>query len=553
MKQPEQIDISTEELEALLGRVRSVVAEEDYQKLAAVIRTLGYVTKLLENREATLDTLRRMLCRSSTEKTVQVLQQAGIEVSQQKPQPPKERAAKESAGHGRNGAAAYQGATRVAVPHASLKAGDPCPDSLCGGKVYPLREPGVLVRIKGQAPVAATVYELEKLRCNLCQTVFTAEAPKEAGEKKYDETAASIIALLRYGSGFPWYRLKGLEASLGIPLPVATQCEIVAQIAAPLRPAVEELIRQAAQGGVMHNDDTSMRVLSLGRNRPSDGEVGPERTGVFTSGIISIRQGCRIALFFTGRKHAGENLEDVLRRRPVGLSPPIQMCDALSRNLPKSLQVIVAHCLAHGRRNFVEVIANFPAQCRFVLETLGEVYGYDDQARERGLSPEERLQFHQKHSAPVMEKLHAWLGTQFEEKTVEPNSGLGKAITYLLRHWERLTLFLRQAGAPLDNNLVERGLKKAILHRKNSLFYKTRNGARMGDLFMSLIHTCELNGANPLDYLTELQRHAEELKANPSEWTPWNYRDTLARLVTPTRPRNRMNPAWPERILCGQG
>jgi transposase len=109
----------------------------------------------------------------------------------------------------------------------------------------------------------------------------------------------------------------------------------------------------------------------------------------------------------------------------VGLSPPIQMCDALSRNLPKSLKVIVAHCLSHGRRNFVEVIANFPAECRFVLETLGEVYGYDDQARERGLSPEERLHFHQEHSAPVMEKLHAWLNAQFADKNVEPNSGLG--------------------------------------------------------------------------------------------------------------------------------
>ena len=112
---------------------------------------------------------------------------------------------------------------------------------------------------------------------------------------------------------------------------------------------------------------------------------------------------------------------------------------------------------------------------------------------------------------------------------MEPNSGLGQAISYLLKHWEKLTLFLRAAGAPIDNNLVERALKKAILHRKNSLFYKTRKGAEMGDLFMSLIHTCELNGVNPFDYLTELQRHAEELKRNPSEWMPWNYRETLAR------------------------
>jgi|ERR1700736_1380321 transposase len=115
---------------------------------------------------------------------------------------------------------------------------------------------------------------------------------------------------------------------------------------------------------------------------------------------------------------------------------------------------------------------------------------------------------------------------------VEPNSGLESAITYCLKHWERLTLFLRQAGAPLDNNLVERALKKAVLHRKNSLFYKTENGAEVGDLFMSLIHTCELNGANPFAYLMELQKQAEEVAENPSPWMPWNYQQALARADT---------------------
>jgi transposase len=526
----EQIDVSTEELEALLEQARQEpLREEGYQKLKAAIHTLGYVTELLENQEATLASLRRLLCHASTEKTGKVLQQAGIEPGDKQPKPPGEQPAKRAtAGHGRNGAAAYRGARKVEVPHASLKAGDPCPDALCGGKVYPQRDPGVLVRIKGQAPIAATVYELEKLRCHLCGKVFTAAAPEGVGEKKYDETAASMIALLRYGSGFPWYRLQGLEESLGIPLPVATQCEVVAETAVLLQPALEELKRQAAQGEVVHNDDTSMRVLSLDR----DADISPERTGVFTSGVVSMFQGRRMALFFTGCKHAGENLAEVLQQRPAGLPAPIQMCDALSRNVPKlaePLKTLLANCMAHGRRNFVEVTPNFPEQCRFVLETLGEIYGYDNQARVRGLSPDERLQFHQKHSGPVMEKLQSWLGTQFEEKKVEPNSGLGKAISYLLKHWEKLTLFLREPGAPLDNNIVERALKKAILHRKNSLFYKTRNGAQIGDLFMSLIHTCELNGANPFDYLTELQRHAGELKQNPADWMPWNYRETLAR------------------------
>src|ERR1700678_1504028 len=523
----ERLDVSSEELVSLVEGARTALGETGYQKLQAAIRTLGYVTELLETRQATLEKLRRLLCHSSTEKTKTVLQQTGIETGEKKRKEPGASKSK-APGHGRNGAAAYRGARKVEVPHASLKAGGPCPDCQ-RGKVYPQRDPGVLVRIQGQAPIAATVYELEKLRCNLCGDVFTPAAPEEEGQEKYDETAASMIALLRYGSGFPWNRLEGLQKNLGIPLPVATQCEIVKETAAKIQPAGDELIRQAAQDGVVHNDDTSMRVLSLDRDAASDADLAAERTGVFTSGIVSIGEGHRIGLYFTGRKHAGENLTDVLKQRPVGLEAPIQMCDALSRNLPKKLAVIIAHCLAHARRYFVEVTPNFPQECRFVLESLGEVYGYDEAARAQGMSPEQRLRFHQEHSGPVMERLHIWLDAQFDERRVEPNSGLGQAISYLLKYWDRLTLFLRPPGAPLDNNVCERALKKSILHRKNSLFYKTRNGARIGDLFMSLIHTCELNRADPFDYLNQLQRHVEELKLTPSEWMPWNYRATLAR------------------------
>jgi len=527
------LEVTPEELEALLETVREALGEAGYQKLKAAIRTLSYVTELLETREATLASLRRLLCHTRSEKTEAVLEQAGIPRSPT-PREPSTEVGSKKPGHGRKGAKAYPGAQRIEVPHATLYRGDRCPGCQ-RGKVYPLSEPGLLVRLRGQAPIAATVYELEKLRCNLCGEVFTAEAPAGVGEKKYDPTTASMIALLRYGSGFPWNRLADLEESLGVPLPVATQCEIVAEAAATLQPAMEELIRQAAQGAVLHNDDTSMPVLALRRNA---GQVdtddaasdAAERTGVFTSGIVSTAQKQTIALFFTGRQHAGENLADVLRQRAAELAPPLQMCDALSRNLPKlpeKLEVIVGHCLAHARRRFVEVIENFPQPCQHVLEQLGTVYGNDATARKQAMTAEERLRYHQQHSAPVLEELRGWLNTQFAEKKVEPNSGLGMAMRYLLKHWERLTLFLRQPGAPLDNNIAERALKKAILHRKNSLFYKTANGARVGDLFMSLIHTCELSGANPFDYLTQLQRHAGDLVRNPRQWMPWNYQATL--------------------------
>lgn len=517
----ERLDATPEELEALVEQARQVLDEAGYQKLRAAIRTLGYVTELLEDQQTTLQSLRNLLCSAQTEKTASVLKRAGVKTDKPpaspKPKPP---------GHGRHAATAYRGAHKVHVGHSSLKTGDLCPECQ-RGKVYLQHEPGVLVRLIGRAPIEATVYELEKLRCNLCGEVFTAKAPEQAGDEKYDVTVGSMIAILRYGSGFPMYRLEKLEDSLGVPLPASIQWEIVCAMAVRIEPAFDELIRQAAQGDVLHNDDTSMPVLSL--RREIDGEADEaERTGIFTSGIVSTRLGRRIALFFTGRQHAGENLRDVLTERTTAMKPPIQMCDALTRNLPKMpepLEVIVSHCLAHARRRFVEVTPNFPDACRHVLEALAEVYHHDELAQQHRLAPEERLLFHQQLSAPVMEKLHQWLMDQLDKRKVEPNSGLGGAINYLLNHWQRLTLFLRQAGAPLDNNICERSLKKAILHRKNSLFYLNENGAKVGDLFMSLIHTAELCGANPFDYLTQSQRHADELKENPSLWMPWNYRN----------------------------
>jgi len=162
-----------------------------------------------------------------------------------------------------------------------------------------------------------------------------------------------------------------------------------------------------------------------------------------------------------------------------------------------------------------------PELPRRVPSCVGEfahVYQFDAQAKADGLPPAERLPLPPDHSQPVMDELKTWLQHQIEAKRVEPNSGLGQAIGYLLGHWEPLTLFLRQAGAPLDNTVCERALKMAILHRKNSLSYKTERGAHVGDLFMSLIHTCRLNRVNPFDYLMALVGHAKEVRAHPERW-----------------------------------
>jgi transposase len=541
----EMIEVDDRQVEEVLRRVEQALDAKDAALIRAVFQSYAYVTDLVEDKNTSIRRLRQLFFGVRTEKTDTVV---GRPIEKPVPQHgaaadaawaagAANEAAEESAGkgHGRNGADAYPGAERIDVRHPSLTAGASCP--ACGqGTVYE-KAPGVLVRLTGQPPLTAKIYQLQKLRCHLCGQVFTAPAPAGTGCDKYDARAASMIGLLKYGSGLPFNRLEGLQGHLEIPLPASTQWDIVAAVAVSIAPAFVELIRQAAQGDVLHNDDTTVRILELVgeparqaavASAPAEEIDADQRSGVFTSGVVALRDGQRVALFFSGRRHAGENLAEVLKHRAAELPPPIQMCDALSRNLPGELQTILAHCLAHARRNFVDVFDRFPESCRYLLETLAVVYRHDAVAREKQLSAEARLRYHQETSQLVMDELHAWLKRQFDEKLTEPNSALGHAIGYMLRHWERLTLFLRRAGAPLDNNVCERALKKAILHRKNALFYKTQNGAHVGDLFMSLIYTCQLNQVNPFDYLTQLQRHADQLAAHAAGWMPWNYGAAMA-------------------------
>jgi len=527
IKVPERIEMKPEELDALVERVKSgSLHTGDSQIIESMAETLKFLSSAMDEKNMSIKRLRRILFGARTEKAENVLKK---DTSGKRTSGTAEK--KKAKGHGRNGADAYTGAERVVVEHKTLKPGDPC--TLCPkGKVYPMTEPKKVVWVIGQAPMQATVIELEKLRCNLCQNIFTAELPEDYGKEKYDETTGSMIALLKYGSGFPFNRIEKLQAGFGIPLAASTQWGIVEAKAKKISAVYDELVRQAAQGEVIHNDDTAIKILEFMSKDEGEyeGKAKP-RKGMFTTGVFSRIGEQKIALYFTGRKHAGENMAALLSYRDFDRGPPIQMCDALARNLPKDFKVLLANCLAHARRRFIDVTEIFPEECRFVIETLKDVYKNEATTKQRGMSDDERLAYHQAESGHLMESLKDWLQKRFEQRKVEPNSSLGEAISYMLKHWQPLTLFLEVPGAPLDNNLCEQVLKRAILHRKNSLFYKTQNGAYIGDLYMSLIHSCNLAGVNPFDYLTELERNSDAAQKNPDRWLPWNYEQTLAPLA----------------------
>lgn len=439
------------------------------------------------------------------------------------PKRKKDKDEKRKGGRGRNGADDHLAAEVKQVPHESLKHGDCCPDC-ASGKVYECKNrPAKELRFEAQPLIKATVYEKQRLKCSHCSATFTAASPDGVGEEKYDETVSAALAVSRFGAGLPAIRLEAFLKQFGILLPDSTQWELVRDAADLAQPMMNALIRYGANCRNLYTDDTSMSMIEQKRHLPG-------RTGLFTTAVVAEGAGGKVALYFTGEQHAGENLADLLRHRAETLDAPLVMFDALSRNHPKArkerIEIVLTNCLTHGRRNFVYALNNFPEECTYLLSELGQVYHNEAQAKELGLDPEARLFFHQTHSQPVLAGIHEWAERVYDD-TTEPNSALGKAIAYLLRHWKGLTEFLRTPGAAIENNICERAIKKMVLYRKNSLFYRNENGSSVGDVFMSLIHTCELNDVPAFPYLVAILKHADEVQADPEAWLPWEFKTRL--------------------------
>lgn len=437
-------------------------------------------------------------------------------------------------GTGRLGADVYVGAERTECHHEELAVGQRCP--VCGqGTLYAL-PPGVEIRIDGHALLSAMRYELQKLRCSACGQIFTASLPREAGEEKYSARARAVLVVGRYYLSLPFYRLQGYQAMLGVPVPDATQWDQIEKVGDCCYVVFEYLETLAAQGELIYQDDTSVRILTLIKeNHEMQAQAAAqglsrskERTGMFTTALVIKVKDRMICLYYSGRSHAGENLAALLQKRQADHAPPLVMSDALSRNEVDEEAVIRCHCLAHGRRQFSDLEEVFPSECRVVMDVIKHIFDHDDEARDQHMNPQARLAYHQDYSQPLMDELKDWLDKQVTDRLVEPNSSLGQAIAYMHNHWATLTRFLSVPGAPLDNNLVERALKLFIRQRNNSLFYKNEYSAYLASVLTSLIATCLYAGGNVLDYLVALQEHRALVFADPAAWLPWTYHANLA-------------------------
>ena len=423
-----------------------------------------------------------------------------------------------------------------------LNKGDACPG--CRAGIVYKYHPATLLRIVGHAPFSAEQHVSDQLRCSACHEIFTAKLPPQVRAdgrpgQTYGYSARAVMAIARYFAAQPFHRQEAMQNLLGSHVSSSTiydQCE---KLAEHLRPVFVAMLAMAANARLFYLDDTTHRILI--KQTPGKTRKGGEsaRTGVYSSACLAIvsEPGARatsdppaapmerrLVLYRTNVGHAGEWFDEILGARDPDLAAPTLMSDALSSNHVTGKDFVKALCNAHGRRGFAELAHQCPDESLYALERYAGVWSNEAHCVEQAFDADQRQGYHQAHSLPLMAQLKSWCEAQTAlGGPVEPNSNLGRAMAYLVRHYEGLTAFCRVPGAPVDNNEAERMIKLIVRGRRNSQFFKSENGAEVSDIITSVLATCHEANIDALAYLIAVQANQLSVRAAPQNWMPWNY------------------------------
>lgn len=532
------VDLTESELDALLERIEQAkthglaLSVGDYELLTGAVLMLANMQERLENNDLSVLKLRKLLGMvRSSEKLRDLLPTAA------------DQPASSSTGQGNNSKRGKAGKSKRHSPRKSKPAvkpqvhnhalegvnkGDHC--SQCrAGKLYKY-EPAVLLRVTGNAPLSCHRHVAQQYRCNSCGEIYTANLPEHVTadgprDQQYGYSARSVMCISKYFAGSPFYRQENINGLLGTSISASTifdQCEKVANA---LNPVFKAIKRSAANASLFYLDDTTNRILE---QKPvvKKSRDGRERlrSGIYTSAVLAITDDDRrLVLFQTNVGHAGEFMQEILNARDSARAPPLLMSDALSANHVMEHDFHKCLCNAHGRRMFVELIDQSPDEVVHALELYQHAWVNEVHCVDNALSPEQRRDYHKEHSLPHLETLHGWCHEKLDSDAAEPNSNLGKAMRYFIRHFDGLSAFCRISKSPVDNNEIERLIKLIVRARRNSLFFKTAVGADISDIITSVLAVCNENDVNGFDYLNAIQRNQASVKASPEKWLPWNY------------------------------
>lgn len=442
-------------------------------------------------------------------------------------------------GHGRQGASTFVNAKHFEYPLPAEALGAQC--ERCNfGRMTRYREK-VVIRIVGQPIFSPELHHIEQARCRDCGNVIRAEPPKDtlAGVGSsyviYDWFACAMLAVIHYFAAIPLKRLESLHRGWGIPLADANLWQVLDETDDLLLPLYKAIERHGIQKATtLLIDDTGSMVLTLAKEIRAETEalqkIGAStkdiRTGINATGVFLETPQGRVTLFFTGRHHAGEVLDRMLKHRKPepGAQPLVKVTDGASKNFNRhhGQSLVEATCNAHAFLKFHDIKDSHPDEYAVAGEVYKAVFDFDDEAKKQGLTGEARMQFHQQHSKPLMLKLRAMCEERLGKKLVEPNSALWEPLSFIINQWPRLTRFYEKPGVPLDTNIIEQKLIIPVRYLAASFNFKTETGAEVGDRMMSLIATAHANNLEPVAYLAHCLKNHEALARDPAEFLPWS-------------------------------
>ena len=463
------------------------------------------------------------------------------------PQPPKNRDE-----HGRRGWNDFPDAPICYHYHPRLHRGCECPACL-RGRLYP-GEPARFACIQGQANLVVKRHEIERLVCNLCKTAFTAPLEQElqedgvSGSRLYAFSAATMVVLLKQFGGMPWHRQEDLQQGIGVRVPDASMADLTERVANAARPVADYLHALARDAFKFFADDTGAMILeqrSITCTQRSTGKQ-VERTGCHVTCVVAVTSdGHWITLYRVGIQHSGELLDQVLTGRDKTLPPPLVMGDCSACNKVTVCLVIYGGCNAHAVRRFKAAKDRDPENAGYALERYKQIFDNETYCKEQGFDDQQRLAYHREHSKPLFDEICEHGEALFEAKAIEPSSDIGKAYSYMTGNRVRLSAFTRIPGMPLENNLVERKLRRPVRLRDNVPFFKNAVGARHADIIWTVGDTALDYDVNLSEYFSALQCYAPDVRQNPHLWMPWLYTQRLEAL--------RQEAFEPAAAACGDG
>jgi transposase len=351
-----------------------------------------------------------------------------------------------------------------------------------------------------------------KYACACCQTVQAAPMPAQVIDKGIPAPGLlAQVVVAKHDDHLPLYRQTEIYARSGVHIPRSSMAQWIGICGVRLAPLADALKDFILGHGVVHADETPVKLLAPGKGKTSRAYVWVYRTTNFVAQ--------RAVYYDFSASRGGQNARRVLQ----GFGGTLVTDDFSGYHALQSQGVTAALCMAHARRKLFEAYQfNGSEIAGHAVALIARLYEVEREARE--LEPEARRLWRQQHAKPVAETLHTWLSEQ-RQKLAKADV-TAKAIEYSLSNWRGLTRYLDDGHVPIDNNAAENAVRPLAVGRKNWLFVGSQPAGERAAVVLSLIESAKLNGHDPWAYLKDVFERLPTLKQRdlaqllPHNWRP---------------------------------